>query len=134
MPAITIIDEENRSLFFHPETRIVHHKIKGVCFGSDFRDLLTKGAEWMELHHAIKWLSDDRDNRIVAPEDGAWAESEWGPRVIKAGFKYWAIVVPASAVGTLQMRRYADQYRRLGVEVQVLSELEPALEWLGSVA
>jgi len=129
---ITIIDDEKRSLFYHPTTKIVHHRIKGECYGDDFRGLLTTGAEWMERHHATKWLSDDRDNKIVAPEDGEWAEKEWGPRVIKAGFKYWAIVVPGSAVGTLQMRRFADQYRQFGVTVRVLDDLQAALDWLES--
>ena len=133
MPTITIIDDEKRSLFYHPEARILHHKIKGECFGSDFRDLLTKGAEWMERHRATKWLSEDRDNKIVAPEDGEWAEREWGPRVIKAGFKYWAIVVPGSAVGSLQMRRFAEEYRQRGVTVRIFDSLQAARSWLESM-
>jgi hypothetical protein len=133
VPIITIIDDEKRSLFFHPDSKVVHHKIKGGLFGSDFRDLLSKGAEWMERYHATKWLSDDRDNTIVAPEDYQWGDTEWAPRVIKAGFKYWAIVVPASAVGNLQMRRFADEYRQRGVTVQVFDKLETALAWLASL-
>ena len=38
------------------------------------------------------------------------------------------------AVGSLQMRRYADRYRRLGVTVKVLADLQAALDWLESVA
>lgn len=131
--SFTIIDDEKRSLFYHPDKKIIHHRIKGGCVGCDFRDLLTTGAEWMERHGATKWLSDDRDNRVVAPEDGEWGEREWGPRVIKAGFKYWRIVVPGSAVGSLQMRRLAEEYRQYGVTVQIFSDLQAALDWLGSV-
>jgi hypothetical protein len=39
---------------------------------------------------------------------------------------------PSSAVGSLQMRRYADEHRRLGVTVQVLDDVQAALDWLGS--
>jgi hypothetical protein len=131
--SITIIDDEKRSLFFHPEAKIVHHKIKSGLFGSDFRYLLSKGADWMERYHATKWLSDDRDNVIVAPEDNQWGDKEWAPRVIKAGFKYWAIVVPENAVGNLQMRRLADEYRQRGVTVQVFDSLKAAFAWLESV-
>ena len=134
MPTVTIIDDEKRSLFYHPESKIVHHKIKDRLVGNEFKDLLSRGADCVEQHHATKWLSDDRDNTIVAPEDGEWGEKEWAPRVIKAGFKYWAIVVPANAVGSLQMRRFADEYRARGVTVQAFSNLEDALTWLESVA
>lgn len=133
MPIITIIDDEKRSLYYHPGARIVHHKIKRGLVGSDFRDLLSKGADCLEEQHARKWLSDDRENTIVAPEDNEWGDREWAPRVIKAGFKYWAIVVPASAVGSLQMQRLADEYRDRGVTVQDFDNLEAALAWLESL-
>jgi hypothetical protein len=133
VPIITIIDDEKRSLFYHSDSKVVHHKIKRGLFGVDFRDLLTRGAELMEENGAKKWLSDDRDNSIVAPEDSQWGGEVWAPRVIRAGFKYWAIVVPISAVGSLQMRRLADEYRYRGVTVQAFDNLAAALAWLESV-
>lgn len=133
MAAITIIDDEIRSLFFHTESGVVHHKIKGRIRGSEFRDLLSRGAELMEKKKAIKWLSDDRDSGLIAPEDSQWAEQIWAPRVIKAGFKYWAVVIPMHAVGTLQMRRIANEYRKRGVTVDVYGDLTNAMNWLASV-
>ena len=29
----------------------------------------------MEQRGATKWLSDDRDGKVVAPEDGEWGEA-----------------------------------------------------------
>jgi hypothetical protein len=130
---ITIIDDEKRSLLFHADSRVVHHTMKGPVFGDDFRDLLARGAECLEQNHAAKWLSDDRKNGPIGPEDSAWGETIWGPRVLKAGFRFWAIVVPASAVGSLQMHRFANMYRERGVLVEIFSELEPAWAWLKSV-
>jgi hypothetical protein len=133
VPTITIIDEEKRSLFYHPGSEVVHHKMRNGVVGSDFRDLLSRGADWLEKNGARKWLSDDRDNTIVAPEDYEWGDTHWAPRVIRAGFKYWAIVVPASAVGSLQMRRFATEYRERGVTVSVFDNPEAALVWLESM-
>ena len=133
MAAITIIDDEKRNLSFHPDLKVIHHTMKSPVNGRDFRDLLTRGAECMEKHRATKWLSDDRKNGPIGPEDAIWGETIWGPRVLRAGFKFWAIVVPSSAVGSLQMRRFANEYRERGVGVEVFDALEPAWTWLKSV-
>jgi hypothetical protein len=132
LTVITIIDDEKRSLVYHTDIGVIHHTFKSPVYGKDFRDLLVAGAECMEKYHGTKWLSDDRRNGPISPEDGTWGETIWGSRVIRAGFKFWAIVVPAHAVGSLQMHRFADQYRKRGVTVNIHDQLEPAWEWLKS--
>jgi hypothetical protein len=57
----------------------------------------------------------------------------WARRVIKAGLKYWAIVVPENAVGSMQMQRLANEYRKRGVTVNAFADLDTALAWLTSV-
>jgi hypothetical protein len=32
-----------------------------------------------------------------------WADTVWLPRVLRAGFKFWAIVLPKAAIGKLNM-------------------------------
>lgn len=127
---ITIIDDERRSLVFHPDVKVVHHKIKGTISGTDLRDLLSRGADCLERNRATKWLSDDRLNGVIFSEDYKWAEEVWAPRVIKAGFKHWAIAVPTNALGSMQMRRFAKEYRERGVTVAVFDEPDTALAWL----
>ena len=112
---------------------MVHHTIKGKLSSEEFRDLLTKGAECLEKNKATKWLSDDRKNGPISPEDSTWGEVVWGTRVLKAGFKFWAIVVPVNAVGSLQMRRFANTYRDRHVTVEIFSDLQKALSWLESM-
>lgn len=130
MTTVTIIDDEKRSLFYHTDSRVVHHMMKAPVSGGEFRDLLTRGAECMEQKGASKWLSDDRRNAPLGPEDSTWGETVWGPRVLKAGFQSWAIVVPTHAVGSLQMHRFANLYRKQGVLVEVFDDIERAWDWL----
>ena len=132
MAAITIIDDEKRSLHYHPDSKVIHHTMKAPVSGREFRDLLTLGAECMERNRATKWLSDDRKNGPLGPDDSTWGETIWRPRVLRAGFKFWAIVVPANAVGSLQMRRFANEYREQGVLVEIFGDLEPVWGWLKS--
>jgi hypothetical protein len=130
MSKITIIDNEFAFLWFHPETKIVHHEIKKYVFGKHLREILDQGYEQMKKTGAQKWLSDDRKNNALSPEDGEWAQNDWSPRVIKAGWKYWAIVLPEKVMGQMNMRLFIDSYTKVGVTVQIFSNPDEALKWL----
>lgn len=130
MGTITVIDNESMSLFFHEEPKIVHHKIKKMLKDHEFMELLSKGAEYMEKYKAKKWLSDDRNNIVISQEANKWGDEVWAPRVIKAGFKYWAVVLPDKAVGKLQMNRFVKEYRTRGVTVEIFDDVDEALQWL----
>ncbi len=132
MPPVTILDDEDASLWYHPGTNIVHHRMKRFLAPGVFRKLLTAGAELMEKHGATKWLSDDRDNVVSAPEDLKWADEVWYPRVLKAGFKHWAIVVPARAVAAMQIHLLKAKRLKDGIEVETFETAQDALAWLES--
>ena len=77
-------------------------------------------------------MADDTNNLVVRDHDGEWAESVWAPRVIRAGFKYWAIALPKAAIGKLNMKRFAEAHRKRGVEASVVTDPEAAFKWLKS--
>lgn len=125
-----ILENEYFSLWYHAKHGMVHHQLHQIPTSEAFRNVLTKGAELLEKRGAKKWLSDDRQNTVVREPDAAWADATWCPRVIKAGFRFWSIVLPTAAIGKLNMRRFAAEYRGRGVTVNVMDDPEAALEWL----
>lgn len=128
-----IIDNEYMRLYFHEAEGIVHHEIRRELDGTIFRDVLTRGAELLEHTGAVKWLSDNRGHLFMADEDEVWAKTLWFPRARAAGWKYWAIVKPESAIGTLNVARLSQNYARLGVEARILSDFDAALSWLKGI-
>jgi hypothetical protein len=128
--SITILDNDYATLQYHPETKIVHHQFHKPISGDPFREVLTKGAEACEEYGAIKWISDDRANSAIPPEDGQWAENVWVPRVLAVGWKYWAIVMPAKIIGQMNMQYFKKQNEERGVTVQVFSDPTEAMTWL----
>ncbi len=132
MAKTEIIDNEYMGLWFHPVSKIVHHKIKETLPKGEFQRLLSTGAEWMEKHGATKWLSDDTNLVVLQEEEYKWGDAEWAPRVIKAGFKYWAVVLPSGAIGSMQLKRLIKEYRDRGVTVEGFDSLEAAIAWLES--
>ena len=90
MQKVTIIDTDLVGLWYYPDKKIVHHKIKQFITGRPFREFLMAGTDLIEKHHAEKWLSDDRDCPVVRPEDIDWGDTHWFPKTAAAWWKYWA--------------------------------------------
>jgi hypothetical protein len=132
MSKATLIDNDYVTLWYDPEKKIVHHKFHKYIYGQQFRDVLEKGLEVFKEKGSQKWLSDDRNNSALPTEDTNWAQSNWAPRVIAAGWKYWAIVLPEKVIGQMNMQHFIDNYSEKGVAVQVFSDPDEALSWLKS--
>jgi hypothetical protein len=128
----TIIDSDRATLWYHPEASIVHHHFKKPAHGKEFREVLEVGLQVMKEHGATRWLSDDRNNSALNPEDSEWAEQVWSEAAIEVGGRHWAIVLPDYVVGKMAMAQYIAGGRRKGVNVRVFSDPDEALEWLSS--
>jgi hypothetical protein len=130
---ITLMQNEHVTLWYHPEDRIVHHRFEKNADSASHRAMLLKGAECLEERHAGKWLSDDRNHVVVREEDAVWGQQVWTPRVIRAGFRFWAIVLPVAAIGKLNLKRLAEEHAKLGVTVKTFTDTDAAFAWLRSV-
>ena len=129
---LTLLDGARSSLWYYPETKIIHHQFRSFVSGEDFRGVLRRGLEAFKEHGAQKWLSDDRGYSALSEEDGHWSMNEWSPQVIAAGWKYWAVVMPEKMIGQLSLRRWIKTYADMGVTVKTFTEPDEAMAWLES--
>jgi hypothetical protein len=133
MPPTIVLDNEFVTMWYYPEDKIVHHQFHKFMYGQAFRDALSTGADIFEKNGARKWLSDDRANSALPQEDADWGRQNWTPRVMKAGWKYWALIMPEKMVGQMSMQRFIKEFGEQGVTVKVFSDPDEALKWLKSV-
>jgi hypothetical protein len=133
MNANVILNNEYATVLYYPESGIVHHTLHKPTTGEPFREVMLAGLEAMKANGAQKWLSDDRPNQTIPPEDAEWGERVWFPQVKAAGWKYWALVVPNELEGRLRMKDFVDLYYERGIRIMVFSTPEDALTWLESV-
>lgn len=128
-----IVENDAVTLWYYPSRLIVHHKMTKAPSSEQFRELLTKGADLVERHHAPKWLSDDRGNTVLREPDEQWAHSVWFPRVLRGGFKFWSIVLPHAAIGKLNMKRLAADHAQRGITSRFETSPQAAFDWLDSL-
>jgi hypothetical protein len=134
MSKVTIIDNDRATLWYHPDSGIIHHRFKKAVSGHEFREILDTGLDALKEHKATKWLSDELNNSALVPEDSRWAMGDWQPRAVAAGWRHWAVVLPEGVIGKMDMAKYIAQNRDAGVEVRVFSDHAEALAWLESQA
>jgi len=130
MSTTTLYESSYVTVWYHPEKKIVHHKIHKYVFGEEFQKFLLIGTEAMKKNQAHKWLSDDRNNTVVRPEDMEWGMSNWFPQTIQAGWKYWAIVQPEKVIAQLNMKTLVEDYAKAGIVAKFFSNPEEAMTWL----
>jgi hypothetical protein len=125
-----LIDTPAVALRYYSAKRIVHHEFKQFVRGEQFRSVLETGLQWFQKHAACKWLSDDRGNTAITPGDADWALTQWAPRVIAAGWKYWAVVMPENTIGQMNMKRWIQTYADQGVTARAFTDPREAMRWL----
>jgi hypothetical protein len=125
-----MLDNEHATLWYDDERGIVHHQFHRHMHGEAFRQVLNQGTALMQANGATKWLSDDRANAALKTEDSEWAQTDWFPRTMAAGWKFWALVQPEMVIGQLNMRRFTESYAKQGLTVAVFSDPARAREWL----
>jgi hypothetical protein len=125
-----ILETEFASLWFYPDPRIVHHQFHKPIFGQAFQEVLLTGLELFQDGKADKWLSDDRANTILPPDDSAWSSEYWLPAILRAGWTHWAIVLPERRLGQINMHRLMEEVRARHVLSRTFTTPSAALAWL----
>ena len=125
-----VLETEKYVVRVYPEDGIVAHQMYGFVEGEDFKTMMMAGANAYTEYGCSKRLSDDSKNALFNKEDIAWVESNWEPIILKAGWKYWAIVTPEEVFGKMTMRGIVRRYTEKGVIVEMFNDYDAALEWL----
>lgn len=136
MNSINVVDNDYLTLWYHPDKKIIHHKVKPLSppFTQRYRELfrigLLAGVDLMRDHNARKWLSDDRDSLPLPTQDVEWGERIWAPKAIITGWRYWAMVVPKDLVGQISSSNIITKFSGMGIVVKIHGAVDDAIEWL----
>lgn len=126
----TIIETPRMSLYFHPKEGVVHHEMHSYPGTEILERVLLRGLEVMKERSAVRWLSDDRHGGAVPKSHHEWGDRVWAPRAVEYGWRYWALLPPADALGTANMKRLVKAYAGRGVTVAMFDDYDAAFRWL----
>jgi hypothetical protein len=130
METITILDTDYVTLWYYPDKKIIHNQFNKYVYGQPYRDFLNEITKAFQKYKTQKLLSDDRKNSGISKEDQEWGNTVWFPQTKAAGWKFWAIIQPESAVGLMTMKRVIKNITSQGVTADVFTDPKIASEWL----
>ncbi len=133
MSDVVIFQNEEATLIYHNSDKIVHHEFHKRFSSETFRQVLNAGVDVFKENGATKWLSDDRKIGALSDEDSTWAKTDWFPRVLGAGWKFWALVVPDDVMARMNLVQFVAPYMKEGLMVRVFTQPEEAIAWLRKV-
>lgn len=130
MQTSILIENEFVTLRYSPDKRILYHTVQQPVDEEVFKSSLNKGVEMIEENHIQKWLSDDRQNGPFSAAFSEWAINDWIPRAIKAGWKYWANVVPDKLNAANTLTPFIEHLHEKGLRMALFTNIEEAMAWL----
>jgi hypothetical protein len=133
MSSEIIFDSPYATLWYHPESNIIHHKFHKSIYGQDYRDFFLLGTQTLKEHGAQKWLSDDQGNSLAGNEELQWGKEVWFPKTIEAGWKYWAIVQNKNTLGQVITEKLVKEFGSHGIETRYFTDINEAMLWLESL-
>jgi len=129
----TIIDNKKVSLYYHADTKIVHHVYHRGIGGRELKEALNAGVDLLKQHRATKWLSDNRAIDAHTEEETTWVNTVWLPNAIEAGWKFWSLVVPEDFKARINMVEFVNEFYERGVRVMVFTDPDEGMAWLEQV-
>jgi hypothetical protein len=135
MSPTVLVTNDYITLEYHPDKNLIYHTIHQPIGDQPqlLRDALNAGTDALAKYRATKWLSDDRKNGPLPSEIMEWGFTDWNPRTIKAGWKYWANIVPQELAAAGTLMPVIEDLFRFGLQMRVFTNLEDAQNWLDGV-
>jgi hypothetical protein len=133
MSKIVLMDNEYITIECPPDKKLIAHVIHKPMGEEQIqllKDALNAGTAALGEYRATKWLSDDRKNGPLPPEMVHWGNTDWNPRTMQAGWKYWAVVVPQEIAAAGTLRPVIEMLYDLGLRMRVFTNIEEATAWL----
>lgn len=131
MQKISLYDSEYITVEYWEDKKLIHHVVHQPISGQleMFKEALNIGTEAMQKYQVHKWLSDNRKNDRFTQAGKEWFD-EWQARTMKAGWKYWATIVPESLAGAGTLMPIMEELYNRGLRMMVFTDMEQAVEWL----
>lgn len=126
----TLLSNDKLTLWYVPRSGLLWHEIHEWVCGAPYREMLETGLTCMKERGLTKWLSDNRNNNALPPDDERWIHHDWFPRTLEAGWTHWAVVPPVKIFGEKNMRRYANRYETFGLATKMFADPVEARAWL----
>lgn len=130
MSILNVIDNQYGQLSYDTDKKIVFHTFHQGVDTTHLQLVLNKGIDLLREHGAIKWLADTRAVGPFTEAQAQWIGTDWLPRAVATGWKYWALVVPDSIESRAMVAGHMNFFEGKGLRINTFTQPDKAWEWL----
>jgi hypothetical protein len=81
-------------------------------------------------HRGTKALGDCRNMKVIKQSDQEWVNQDWMPRILAAGLRRMALVIPKSGLALMNVQEIMNRVPGTKLDVAYFATIEEARGWL----
>jgi hypothetical protein len=122
-PGVAVVSWEAAS-------RAVYIEWQGWANPEEFAAALDSGVATLIAHRSSLWLADCRGMKTIQQSDQDWLDKHWFPRVLAAGLKRMALVIPKSTLAAMNLKDVMGRIPNTHLDVAYFGSVADARTWL----
>lgn len=107
-------------------------QVRGYIEGEELRRALDSVVRLTAEKRSRALVSDTHNMKAITQEDQLWMDEDWRPRMMAAGLRYNAVVMPTSAIAKMSLAAIVKRVPAGEIEFAYFSTLEEAKAWISS--
>lgn len=118
------------TIHWEDDDRIVWVEWKATPDSASFRKVLDAGLELIVQKGGQRWLADCLKMGPVSVDDTKWANEDWTPRIIAAGVKWLAFVMPERVSASISVLGFLAEAGGATMDTMECGSIDDAKRWL----
>jgi hypothetical protein len=107
-----------------------HMEWLGWADSAEFRGANDALIRVITKHRSSRILGDSRKIKVIKKSDQAWVNNDWFPRILAAGLKRMALVIPESNLAKMNIDNLISRVPGSLLDVAYFATIEDARRWL----
>jgi hypothetical protein len=119
-------------MWWNATSRAVHIEWQGWADPAEFAAALEAGLVALIEHRSSRWLADCREMKAIQQSDQEWIDKNWFPRIIAAGLRRMAVVIPKSGLARSNLEDIMEKVAADRIDGQFFATVAEAEAWISA--
>ena len=121
---------------YDPTVPCLIDTVTEFLYSAEFREHMNKGLELLiekkKDHGEIGWLANTKSIVVFQEDDTKWIIEDWHPRLVEAGIRHIAMVLPEDELVLMSNDVFDENYNTPvdKLTIKLFKDLDSAREWL----
>ncbi|HTJ48470.1 MAG TPA: hypothetical protein VL443_03370 [Cyclobacteriaceae bacterium] len=121
---------------YDPTVPCLIDTVTEFLYSVEFKEHMNKGLELLiekkKDHGEIGWLANTKSVVVFPDDDTKWIIEDWFPRLVEAGIRHIAMVLPEDELVLMSNDVFDENYDEVAKELVIkhFKDIDSAREWL----